>query len=59
MEDLEIVKPTRKIGRATLYRINKEYPLVKKIDEIINEVSLQIAEKEIEKMEKVIPTTER
>jgi len=59
LEDLEIVKPTRKIGRATLYRINKEHPLVKKIDVIINEVSLQIAEKEAEKMKKAISATER
>jgi len=59
LEDLGIVKPTRKIGRATLYRINKEHPLVKKMDEIINEVSLQIAEKEAEKMKKAVPATER
>jgi len=59
LEDLGIVKPTRKIGRATLYRINKEHPLVKKIDEIINEVSLQIAEKEAEKMKKTVPVTEK
>ena len=59
LEDLGIVKPTRKIGRATLYRINKEHPLVKKLDEIINEVSLQIAEKEAEKMKKAVPAAER
>jgi len=59
LEDLGVVKPTRKIGRATLYRINKEHPLVKKIDEIINEVSLQIAEKEAEKMKKTVPVTEK
>jgi len=58
LEDLGIVKPTRRIGRATLYRINKEHPLVKKLNEIINEVSLQIAEQEAEKMKKAIPVTE-
>jgi AcrR family transcriptional regulator len=58
LEELEIVKPTRKIGRATLYRINKEHPLVKKLDEIVNEVSLQIAEQEAKKMEKDIPIVE-
>ena len=57
LEDLEIVRPTRRIGRATLYRINREHPLVKKLNEIINEVSLQIAEQEAEKMKKAIPVT--
>jgi len=50
LEELGIVKPTRRIGRATLYRISKEHPLVKKLDEVINEVSLQLAEQEAEKM---------
>ncbi|MBS7610168.1 helix-turn-helix transcriptional regulator, partial [Candidatus Bathyarchaeota archaeon] len=50
LEELEIVKPSRKIGRATMYRINKEHPLVKRLNEIVNEVSLQIAEKEAEKV---------
>ena len=59
LEELGIVKPTRRIGRATLYRINKEHPLVKKLDEVINEVSLQLAEQEAEKMKKPIPVTER
>lgn len=59
LEELEIVKPTRRIGRATLYRINKEHPLVKKLNEIINEVSLQIAEQEAEKVKKPIPVTGR
>lgn len=59
LEELGIVKPTRRIGRATLYRINKEHPLVKKLDEVINEVSLQLAEQEAERMKKPIPVTER
>jgi DNA-binding transcriptional ArsR family regulator len=46
LEELGIVKISRKIGRAVLYKINTEHPLVKKLDEIINEVSLQIARKE-------------
>ena len=49
LEDLGIVKPTRRICRATLYRINKEHPLVRRLDEIINKISLQIAEQEAEK----------
>ncbi|KPV62315.1 MAG: hypothetical protein AOA65_1939 [Candidatus Bathyarchaeota archaeon BA1] len=50
LEELGIVKPTRNIGRATMYRINAEHPLVKRLNEIVNEVSLQIAEQEAEKM---------
>lgn len=50
LEELGIVKPTRNIGRATMYRINREHPLVRKLNEIVNEVSLQIAEQEAEKM---------
>ena len=46
LEELEVVKPTRRIGRAILYRINKEHPLVKKLNEIVNEVSMQIAKRE-------------
>ena len=55
LEELGIVKPTRNIGRATMYRINREHPLVKRLDEIINEVSLQIAEQEAERMKKTVP----
>ncbi|MBS7626605.1 winged helix-turn-helix transcriptional regulator [Candidatus Bathyarchaeota archaeon] len=50
LEELEIVKPSRNIGRATMYRINTEHPLVKRLNEMVDEVSLQIAEKEAEKM---------
>jgi len=50
LEELEIVKPSRKIGRAIMYRINMEHPLVKRLNEIVNEVSLQIAKKEAKKM---------
>lgn len=49
-EELEMVKSSRKIGRAKMYRIKSEHPLVKRLNEIVNEVSLQIAEKEAEKM---------
>lgn len=59
LEELRIVKPTRRIGRATLYKINNDHPLVKKLNEIIAEVSLQIAEQEAEKMKKSVPVIER
>ncbi|MGQ9781817.1 MAG: winged helix-turn-helix domain-containing protein [Nitrososphaeria archaeon] len=49
LEELEIVKVSRNIGRAIMYRINMEHPLVRKLNEIVNEVSLQIAEQEMKK----------
>jgi DNA-binding transcriptional ArsR family regulator len=54
LEDLGIVKVSRKIGRATMYRLNREHPLVKRLDEIINEISLQIAEQEMKKRVKPV-----
>ncbi|MBS7626599.1 hypothetical protein KEJ51_06140 [Candidatus Bathyarchaeota archaeon] len=50
LEELGVVKPSRNIGRATMYRINTEHPLVKRLNEMVDEVSLQIAEKEADKM---------
>ncbi len=55
LEELGIVKVSRKIGRAVMYRINTEHPLVKRLDEIINEISLQIAEQEKIKIQKPVP----
>jgi len=55
LEELGIVEVSRKIGRAVMYRINREHPLVKRLDEIIKEMSLQIAKKEADKMRKPIP----
>ncbi|MGB9660353.1 MAG: winged helix-turn-helix domain-containing protein [Nitrososphaerales archaeon] len=52
LEELGVVKISRKIGRATMYRINREHPLVKRLDEIVNEISLQMAEQEAKKMKK-------
>lgn len=55
LEELGVVKPSRKIGRATMYRINREHPLVKRLDEMINEISLQIADQEAQKQAKAVP----
>jgi DNA-binding transcriptional ArsR family regulator len=55
LEELEIVKISRKVGRAVMYKINMEHPLVKRLNEIINEMSLKIAEKELEKQAKPVP----
>jgi predicted transcriptional regulator len=49
-----MVTPTRKIARATLYRVNKQNPVVRKLDELARETSLKIAEKEAEKTKKLI-----
>jgi AraC-like DNA-binding protein len=55
LEELGIVKVSRKIGRAIMYRINREHPLVKKLDEIINAMSLQIAKQELERQAEPVP----
>lgn len=55
LEELGIVKISRNIGRATMYRINTEHPLVKRLNEIITEISLQIADQKSEKQAKEIP----
>jgi predicted transcriptional regulator len=52
LEELEIVKISRKVGRAVMYKINMEHPLVKGLNEIINEMSLKIAGKRIREASK-------
>lgn len=49
IEQYGIVIPSRRIGKATLYKINPENPLVKMLREYEAQLSLQIAEKEAEK----------
>jgi hypothetical protein len=46
---LGVVKKTRKIGRAELYKLNQENPLVKKLIEMDMLVSKQLIQLEIEK----------
>ncbi len=55
IEEYNIVTITRRIGRAKLYKINREHPLVKMLKEYETQLSLQIAEEEKAKMEKPIP----
>lgn len=52
LEELGLVAASRKIGRATLYKINLENPMVKMLIEYETKLSLQIAEQEAEKMKK-------
>jgi predicted transcriptional regulator len=46
---LGLVKKTRRIGRAELYKLNTENPIVKKLIEIDNTVSETLIKKEQEK----------
>jgi len=46
LEELGMVKATRRIGRATLYKINLENPMVKMLNEYTTQLSLQEAEKQ-------------
>jgi DNA-binding transcriptional ArsR family regulator len=45
LEEYGIVKVSRKIGKAKLYRINVEHPLVKMLREYETKLSQEIAEK--------------
>lgn len=55
LEEYKIVKVSRRIGKAKLYRINPEHPLVTMLRDYEKKVSLQIAEKEANRMQKPIP----
>lgn len=54
LEALNIIKFSRAVGRARMYKINIEHPLVKKLDELINEISLQIGREQLGKTKKVV-----
>jgi transcription initiation factor IIE alpha subunit len=45
LEEYGIVQVSRKIGRAKLYKINTEHPLVKMLREYETRISKEIAEK--------------
>jgi Fe2+ or Zn2+ uptake regulation protein len=46
LEELGVVVTTRKIGRATLYRLDKSHPLVKQLHRMTFETSKRIAEEQ-------------
>jgi len=52
IEEAEIVKPTRKIGRAQLYTLNKENKIVKNLMEMEKELSERSRKKQAEEMER-------
>lgn len=54
LQELGLVIASRKIGRATLYKINIENPMVRMLIEYETKLSLQIAEQEAEKLKKPI-----
>jgi len=49
LEELGIVKVSRRIGKAKLYKINLEHPLVSMLREYEKKASLQFAEKQANK----------
>lgn len=56
-EDIEkygIVIVSRKIGKASLYKIDLKHPLIKMLRDYETKLSLQIAEKEAEKMKQPV-----
>jgi len=54
IEKYGIVNVSRKIGKAKLYKINLENLIVKMLREFETQLSLMIAEQEVEKMRKQI-----
>ena len=54
LEELGVVKVSRRIGRATLYKINMQHPLVKRLYDMVTQTSLKIAEEEMEKMKQPV-----
>jgi AraC-like DNA-binding protein len=59
IETYSIVVVSRRIGRAKLYRINPENPLVKMLRECETQLSLQIAEQEKAEMKKPVPAVSK
>ena len=55
IEKYNIVTVSRRIGKANLYKINPENPLVKMLREYETQLSLQIAEQEKARIKKPVP----
>ena len=53
LEELEIVKPSRKIGATVLYKANTESPIFKKLSELALEIASKTHDKTIKEEEKV------
>jgi biotin operon repressor len=48
LEELGVVKVSRKIGRAIMYRIDRSHPLVRTLNESVNEFSFLIGKRQQE-----------
>lgn len=57
LEELGLITESRKIGRATLYKINLENPMIKMLIEYETQLSLQIADQEAKKGKEVVVAT--
>ncbi len=57
LEDAGMVKVSRAIGKAKLYKIDKSSPMVKTITEFEKKLSLQIAEQEEAKIKHPVAVT--
>ncbi len=55
LEQIGMIKVNRTIGKAKLYKIDRVNPVVKTIVDFERQMSLQIAEREEEKLKKPIP----
>lgn len=54
LERYGIVKVSRRIGKASLYKINPKHPLIAMLRDYETKLSLQTAEKEAEKMKQPV-----
>ncbi len=53
--EVGIVRVNRTIGKAKLYKVNRENPIVKDLVNMEKKLSLQIAEEEENKLKKPVP----
>jgi len=53
LQELGLVTASRKIGRATLYKVNLENPIVRMLIEYERELSAQVAEQEAKTQEPI------
>lgn len=57
LEDSGMVKVNRSIGKARLYKIDRANPMIKTITEFERKLSMQIAERQEEKMKRPVAAT--
>jgi len=48
LHEMELLKETRKVGKATFYQLNGESPVVRKIDDLVTTISMSVALGELE-----------